>query len=98
MTERDGFMKVSRSCALLLDCISADFCRTLGILAKNFRGLLQGMSGSYFAYRAGTGTEQLQSVTDVVPLTESQVWKHYSGAGSRRFAGIEKRHLTNPFC
>lgn len=35
----DGsFMKVSRSCALLLDCISARFHRTLAILAKKLGG------------------------------------------------------------
>jgi hypothetical protein len=93
----DGFMKVSQSCALLLDCISARFCRTLAILAKNFRGALRGGAESYFAYRAGTGTVQLQSVTDVVPRNEVQVWKESSGFGSRKFPAMPGCVLTAPF-
>ncbi|WP_224786210.1 hypothetical protein [Pandoraea fibrosis] len=92
----DSFMKVSRSCALLLDCISAGFCRTLAILAKNFRGTLQRGAGSYFANRAGTGTEQLQTVTDVVPRAEFQVWKESSDIGSREMTddGIVSPYLV----
>ncbi|WP_150626421.1 hypothetical protein [Pandoraea captiosa] len=82
MTKALRFMKASRSYALLLDCISAGFRRTLAILAKNFRGLSQGIAGSYFAYYAGTGTAQLQSVTDVVQRAEFPVWKGLSGFGS----------------
>lgn len=85
----DGsFMKVSRSCALLLDCISARFRRTLAILAKIHGGsALQGDAESYFANRANTGTEQLQTVTGALPRAGFQCWKESSAVGSREIAG-----------
>lgn len=90
----DSFTKVSRSCALLPDCISAGVCRTLAILAKNFRGTLRRDAGSYFANRAGTGTEQLQTVTDVAPRAEFQIWKESSEIGSREMRRVALPHHT----
>lgn len=79
---RFRFMKISQSCALLLDCISAASCRTLVNLAKNFRGALQGRSGTYFAYYANAGTVQLQTVTGVGRYAEFPVWKESSRISS----------------
>lgn len=95
----DDFMKVSRSCALLLDCISARFCRTLAILAKNFGGLCKGAE-LHFANRADAGTVQLQTVTDVVSLAKFQVWKVGSNVSSRKFTadGAVLSYGTFPCC